>query len=124
MINQDGREAIESVRGDHEEFVFTYRGQPLATINNSGWKTARRKACLPLVRVHDLRHTYGRRLRAADVRFEDRQDLLGHKNGKITTHYSEAELRNLIAASNRICQKDSNSRNIHEAVVLIRKKAA
>jgi integrase len=38
------------------------------------------------VRVHDLKHTFGRRLRAAGVSFEDRQDLLGHKSGRITTH--------------------------------------
>jgi hypothetical protein len=29
------------------------------------------------VRVHDLRHTFGRRLRAAGVSLEDRQDLPG-----------------------------------------------
>lgn len=34
------------------------------------------------VRVHDLKHTYGRRLRAAGVSFEDRQDLLGHKRAR------------------------------------------
>jgi len=33
------------------------------------------------VRVHHMKHTFGRRLRAAGVSFEDRQDLLGHKNG-------------------------------------------
>ena len=33
------------------------------------------------VRVHDLKHTFGRRLRAAGVSFEDRQDLLGHRSG-------------------------------------------
>ena len=37
------------------------------------------------------RHTFGRRFRAAGVSFEDRQDLLGHKSGRITTHYSAAE---------------------------------
>jgi hypothetical protein len=30
---------------------------------------------------------FGRRLRAAGVSFEDRQDLLGHRSGRITTHY-------------------------------------
>ncbi len=30
-------------------------------------------------------HTFGRRLRAAGVSYEDRQDLLGHKSGRITT---------------------------------------
>ena len=52
-------------------------------------------------------HTYGRRLRAAGVSFEDRQDLLGHKSGRITTHYSAVELENLIEAANKVCQKKS-----------------
>jgi hypothetical protein len=59
------------------------------------------------VRVHDLKHTFGRRLRAAGVSFEDRQDLLGHKSGRITTHYSAAELANLIAAAERVCAESS-----------------
>jgi hypothetical protein len=51
------------------------------------------------IREHDLEHTFGRRLLAAGVSFEDRQDLLGHKSGRITTHYSQTELSNLIAAA-------------------------
>jgi hypothetical protein len=31
-------------------------------------------------------------LRAAGVSFKDRQDLLGHRSGRITTHCSAAEL--------------------------------
>jgi hypothetical protein len=54
------------------------------------------------IRVHDLRHTFGRRLRAAGVGLEDRQDLLGHKRQEITTHYSAAEVGYLIQAANRI----------------------
>jgi len=69
---------------------------------NSGWKRARGKAGLPTLRVHDLKHTFGRRLRAAGVSFEDRQDLLGHKSGRITTHYSAAEISNLIDAASKI----------------------
>jgi hypothetical protein len=61
---------------------------------------------LPHVRVHDLKHTFGRRLRAADVSFEDRQDLLGHRSGRITTHYSAAELSRLLEAANKVCNRD------------------
>ena len=53
--------------------------------------------------MHDLKHTFGRRLRSAGVSFEDRQDLLGHKSARITTHYSSAELLNLWEAVNKIC---------------------
>ncbi|MGB5427779.1 MAG: tyrosine-type recombinase/integrase, partial [Gammaproteobacteria bacterium] len=59
------------------------------------------------IRVHDLKHTFGRRLRATGVSFEDRQDLLGHKSGRITTHYSAVELQNLIDAANRVCEEGS-----------------
>jgi len=31
----------------------------------------------------ELKHTFGRRLRAAGASFEDRQDLLGHRSGRI-----------------------------------------
>lgn len=122
VINKEARQAIESVRGQHPEFVFTYRGRPVKNMNSTAWRNARKKTDLKCARLHDAKHTFGRRLRAADVHFEDRQDLLGHKNGSITTHYSEAEIKNLIDASNKICQEDENSRKIHEAVVLIRKK--
>jgi integrase len=55
----------------------------------------------------DLRHTFGRRLRAAEVSFEDRQDLLGRRSGRITTHYSQAELTNLIDAAEKVCEAES-----------------
>ncbi|MBK8689478.1 MAG: integrase [Betaproteobacteria bacterium] len=44
----------------------------------------------------------GRRLRAAGVGLETRQALLGHHNGSVTTHYSAAEMAELLEAVNRI----------------------
>jgi site-specific recombinase XerD len=54
------------------------------------------------IRVHELKHTFGRPLRAAGVGFETRQALLGHHNGSMTTHYSAAEIAELLDAVNRI----------------------
>jgi hypothetical protein len=53
--------------------------------------------------VHDLKHTFGHRLRAAGIGFEDRKVLLGHKSDRITTHYSAPEIGALIAAAERVC---------------------
>jgi len=105
VLNEVAYEVIEEVRNMHPEYVFVYKGKHMTRMLNHGWMTAREKAGLPQVRVHDLRHTFGRRLRAAGVSYEDRQDLLGHKSGRITTHYSAAELANLIEAINRICRR-------------------
>ena len=88
VLNRVAISIIEQARGIHPEHVFTYRGHPIQTINNSGWKTARKKVGVSQVRVHDLKHTFGRRLRAANVPLETRKVLLGHRNGDITTHYS------------------------------------
>jgi hypothetical protein len=74
-------------------------------INTHAFPRARERAGIPEVRVHDLRHTFGHRLRAAGVSFEDRQDLLGHKSDRMTTHYSSPDLARLIEVANRICQR-------------------
>ena len=106
VLNRVARAVIDRVRGDHPVWVFTYKGSPVSSMYNTAWKSARKEVGLPFVRVHDLKHTFGRRLRSAGVSFEDRQDLLGHKSGRITTHYSAPELINLIQASERVCRKD------------------
>jgi integrase len=104
VLIQVAREMVEKQRGKHPDVVFTYRGKPISRMLNSAWRTARKKAGLFGLRVHDLKHTFGRRLRAAGVSFEDRQDLLGHKSARITTHYSGAELWNLWEAANKACK--------------------
>jgi integrase len=108
VLNRVAQSVIEEMRGRHSVFVFTLKGKPITRINKSAWRAARKKAGLPEVRVHDLKHTSGRRLRAVGVSFEDRQDLLGHKSERITTHYSAPELRNHIEAANKVCQKKSH----------------
>src|SRR5690349_5712333 len=90
----------------------------MGTMHNTAWQSARQRAGLPQVRLHDLKHTYGRRLRAAGVSFEDRQDLLGHRSGRITTHYSAAELASFLEAANRVCE--AGSRKSPALVVLKR----
>ncbi|MDB5927474.1 MAG: integrase family protein [Betaproteobacteria bacterium] len=130
VLNQVARKVIEERRGLHPEFVFTYRGprakkygggfrpgfagEPIECMNNNAWQHARARAAeryrqkfgrpapwgFEHVRVHDLKHTFGRRLRAAGVGEETRKVL--HTNGDITTHYSAVELAELITAVNKI----------------------
>lgn len=55
-----------------------------------------------MVRIHDLKHTVGRRLRSAGIPLATRKVLLGHKSGDITTHYSGPEIEELLQAANRV----------------------
>jgi integrase len=78
ILNDIAWSIIQTQRGKHAVWVFPYRGRRIARMNNSAWRQARRDAGLRSVRVHDLRHTYACRLRAAGVSAEDRAALLGH----------------------------------------------
>lgn len=122
VLNRIAQSVVNSQRGRHMAHVFVYRDRPVSRMLNGAWLRARARAGLPQVRVHDLKHTFGRRLRAAGVSFEDRQDLLGHRSGRITTHYSGAELSNLIEAANRVCDRGTSERP--ELVVLRRLSAS
>jgi integrase len=108
VLNHVARTVIEIRRGQHRTHVFAYNGKRVLRMLNSAWKKARARAALPRLRVHDLKHTFGRRLRAAGVSFEDRQDLLGHRSGRITTHYSAAELTRLIEAAERVTERNGS----------------
>jgi len=106
--NSIARKVVAQQRGQHPTHVFHCDGRPMTRMGNSAWYGARMRAGLPMVRVHDLKHTFGRRLRAAGVSFEDRQDLLGHRSTRMTTHYSAAELRNLISVAERVVQSSAS----------------
>lgn len=123
VLNDVARSIIEGQRGIDEEWVFPYDGTPLHRMNDTAWKNARKRAAarwekekrqpahwgFAHLRVHDLKHTYGRRLRAADVPEEDRKSLLGHTDGSVTSHYSSAELAKLIEYANRVALTDTRS---------------
>ena len=111
VLNKVAESIITEVRGDHPERVFAYNGKPADSMNNSAWKRAVKRLNFH-VRDHGLKHTFGRRLRAAGVGYETRQDLLGHKSANITTHYSAVELTELIEAANRVCATGKMRRNL------------
>lgn len=91
VLNDMAWKSLKSCRGVDGEVVFVWRRErmkhideepvmpywPAHTMNNTAFQNARRKARLGRRRVHDLRHTFGQRLRDAGVSEEDRALLLG-----------------------------------------------
>jgi len=82
ILNDVAWSVVEGCRGMHEDYVFVYRRERvknvdeepvmpydrIATMNNTGYLTARSAAGLAGLRIHDLRHTFGQRLREAGSR--------------------------------------------------------
>ena len=107
VLNRVARSVTEGQRGKHPVYVFPYRGRRIDRIHNSGWKTAWEAAGLPTSDEvcrgpHNLKHTFGHRLRAAGVPLETRKVLLHHKVNDITIHYSPADLEELIEAAEKV----------------------
>jgi integrase len=105
ILNDAAWSIIEAQRGKHSQAVFSFRGKPIKRMNNTAWKRARRNAGLPQVRVHDLRHTFATRLRAAGVAEEDRCALLGHAVRTMPELYASADVGRLVALANRVLDR-------------------
>lgn len=105
ILNDVAWSIVEAQRSLHPIWVFPYCGRRINTMNNSGWQRARRDAGLPLVRVHDLRHSFACRLRAAGVPAEDREALLGHANHSMAGHYASADVGHLLQQANLLLNR-------------------
>ena len=82
------------------------------------WRKARKVVNLEDVRVHDLRHTFALRLRSLGIPQEDVADLLGHKHGSITLHYSQVTIARLFECVDMLTNQERKP-----DLVLIRKRA-
>jgi integrase len=116
VLSDVASRVIEECRGAHEQYVFVWRRErvknideepampyrPIDTMNNTAFQNARRAAKLERVRVHDLRHTFGQRLRDAGVAEEDRALLLGHAVAGMPQHYATATIARLVEAANKV----------------------
>ena len=116
ILNDAAWSVVQECRGMHPDFVFTDRRErvknlhlapamdykPIATMNNTAFQNARSAAGLERMRVHDLRHTFGQRLRDAGVPEEDRALLLGHAIDGMPQHYATATIARLVEMANKV----------------------
>lgn len=126
VLNRTARSVVGAQRGKDRTWVFSYDGRRLSRIYNKAWRRARREASevyereiggacpkgFQRVRVHDLKHTFGRRLRSVGVSPETRRVLLGHKNGDITTHYSAPEITELLDTAVRVSERPAQGQRL------------
>jgi integrase len=109
--------AVERQSGG--EYVFPSqsgrnRGGRITSWNKvfgNAWEAAR-LPCGPLDKrgIHNLRHTFGYRLRRAGVPEEDRRKLLGHENANLMDHYAEPDLERLLAHAEKVTERPKDGK--------------
>lgn len=114
VLNSVARDILEGQRGKHPEFVFTNcHNQFWKRLYTTTWMKAWREAGLPsdnpnIMRgPHNLRHTFGERLRAAGVSEQDQDDLLAHWDSSIRRKYAKPKPEKLLEASEKVVQATS-----------------
>ncbi len=119
ICNSIARRAVEfqrkwQAKKGHSEYVFPSHspGSYGNRCVGSGkvWADAWKQAGLPsgpLVKrgIHNCRHTFAHRLRAAGVPQEDRNALLGHANTNLAEHYSAPDLHRLFEYAEKIVER-------------------
>ena len=80
---------LQSKAAPADEFVFANpkTGTPFVSIFVS-WDTARKRAGMPELRIHDLRHSFASFLVNAGRSLYEVQELLGHADIRTTSRYS------------------------------------
>ena len=127
VLNRVAQSIVEARRGKHATNVFAFRARPVQTMSNTAWQNGRREASkedpyLADLRVHDLRHTVGMRLREANVRENTVADILWHEHSSMTGHYSVAQIDELVAALDLIADEQGRANKTLQMLQLEAKK--
>ena len=104
-LNDKAIEILKSVKKkETNPYVFCGKrpNTPIPRVDSKLWQLIRKKAGIPDVRIHDLRHSFASFALKKGVDLYTVSKLLGHKNIATTTRYAHLELDALKEATNKI----------------------
>jgi integrase len=95
-------QVLNSCRGKHPEFVFTYAGHPIKRPDILTWQRACKKVGIADFRWHDLRHTWASWHVQAGVDPQHLKTLGGWSTLAMVERYSHLNVEHLRNAADRI----------------------
>ncbi|WP_369952299.1 tyrosine-type recombinase/integrase [Ralstonia syzygii] len=130
VCNSVAQSIVDAQRGLHEERVFTFfravkkpgkvpKHKATDSMNNTAWQNACEAAGLD-IRLHDLRHTVGMRLREVGVSERTQDEILWHSKGTMTNHYAVAQVREIYDALELI--RESTGHESVNVLALVRRQ--
>lgn len=136
-LNALAMSVLERRIGQHEDFVFTYRGRPIGQVNTKAWTQALVRAGIENFRWHDLRHTWASWLRQNDVPTWALQEMGGWKSEAMVRRYAHLSAKHLepysdllmyvpknthtqVTDNGKGCGTKSPTRRAHPALYLVK----
>lgn len=100
-LNKKALEAVKSQIGNHEVYVFTYKGRQFKGIK-SAWSKALKRAGIENFRWHDFRHTFASWHVMAGTPLRDLKELGGWSDYNMVLRYAHLAPNHLKSASENI----------------------
>lgn len=87
-LNEDALAIVRNQIGKHQQYVFTYKGEPVKKANTWAWKKALKRAGISDFRWHDLRHTWASWHVQAGTPIHALQELGGWEDVNMVRRYA------------------------------------
>ena len=101
-LNEEAMSVLRGCLGEHEQYVFTYLGEPVWQVNTKAWRAAVKKAELANFRWHDLRHTWASWHAQAGTPLNVLQEMGGWASAEMVRRYAHLSVTHLRSHAERI----------------------
>lgn len=86
-LTEEAARIVKAQEGNHPEFVFTCRGNPVRWIHTTAWRGALKRAGIENFRWHDQRHTWATLHTQAGTPMHVLQELGGWASPEMVKRY-------------------------------------
>tara|TARA_R110001592_G_scaffold340362_2_gene628491 strand:+ start:4359 stop:5276 length:918 start_codon:yes stop_codon:yes gene_type:complete len=101
-LNNSALAVLQEQRGQHNNFVFVYKGKPVGRCSTAAWSKAKDRANIEDFRWHDWRHTWASWHVQNGTSLYELQELGGWKTLDMVLRYAHLAGDQLMTAASRI----------------------
>jgi len=96
---------LRQMIGQHQEYVFTYQGNPVNQVSTRAWRSALKRAGINDFRWHDLRHCWATDHVSSGTTLLALMKLGGWSDPKMVARYAHLTPSMCVADVNRVGQR-------------------
>ncbi|MBL1142609.1 MAG: site-specific integrase [Proteobacteria bacterium] len=118
-LNTSALEVLRQLIGQHDQYVFTYKGNVVWQVNTKAWRKAVLKAGLEDFRWHDLRHTWASWHVQSGTPLNVLQELGGWECIEMVRRYAHLSSEHLLPHAENIVPNMEDTKLAQSKIVLL-----
>ena len=119
-LNEEALSVLKGCLGQHDRYVFTYKGKPMTQVSTKAWRTAVAEAGLQDFRWHDLRHTWASWHAQAGTPLNVLQELGGWASAEMVRRYAHLGVNHLREHAERIASGQIGTKTARTRLRLVK----